>query len=114
MAKKFLCVPPLLPPGSHRVVLHSVEESKSRLYPGQLMLVFTFSCERGIASRVTGTTLRFGDALHATMSQLAGKEIGAWESVCPEDFIGRQYEIDVVAKGEHGIHIESIRPVADE
>ena len=114
MARKFVCVPPLLAPGTHRVVLNSVEESKSKLYPGQQMLVFTFSSERGIASRVTGTTLRFGDTFHTTMSELSGKKIGAGDSVCPEEFIGCPYEIDVAARGEHGISIESLRPVASE
>lgn len=114
MSKKFICVPPLLRPGTHRVVLRSIEESASKIYSGQPAVTFSFACDTGMASRITGATLRQGEALHYTLSELAGRPIGAWESVCPDDFVGRHYEIDVAAKGDYGVVIEAIRPVTCE
>jgi len=80
----------------------------------QPSFVFTFSCDRGIASRITGVILRRGDALHKTVCELAGRDIKVGEYVNPPDFIGREYEIDVVAKGDRGVQIVAIRPVAAE
>jgi len=114
MADSFTIVAPLFAPGTHRAFLRSIEKDKSALNSELLAFVFTFVSERGMASRITGLVPRFGNALHRTVCELAGRIVKVGEAVNHSDFIGREYEIDVESKNGHSVQIVAIRPIAAE
>ena len=98
--------------GRHVLVLQRVEQIPSPLDPTRWALAFEFSDGDVEISKVTGTWRRVGGSLEKFLEQLNGHPIAHDVAVDLDEFVGRDFEVDVEAKEPRGVRIRTVRPAA--
>jgi hypothetical protein len=113
MSSKLKRLPDLPQPGRYRFSLRSVNSIPSPLDPRKQAIEFQFGDGTCAISKVTGAYLRANESLEKLLESMLGRRIAVGEEIDLEAFVGKLFEVVVAAKGDHGVTIASVRPVAE-
>jgi hypothetical protein len=107
----------LAPPGQHRAVLASIEETTGKFGGPAYRWVFTVKGGPNDGTelvKVTGTEARLGSSLGDLLQQLYHRELRQGETVDPvADLIGKEFLVFAVPGNDgSGAVIQTIRPAA--
>ena len=109
---KFTVIAEAPVPGVHRATLVGISEITGAYAKPALRFDFETADGKAI-SRVVGVELKVGTAFGDLTAELLGcPELPVGESVDLGAVVGRTYDIFVVSKGENGVSIQSVKPVA--
>lgn len=111
MATVLKCRRTALKAGSHEVVLASCEVVPSPMNRDRDAYEFRFVNAEGEFSKITGTTLRIGEALHDLAQQIFAKTIGPDEEIDLDEAVGRKFQIVLKQTRTNGIAIDRITPL---